>query len=213
MPGNPRPPRGRDAVREALIAAATELFAAHGPGAVPVRRIAARAGVNHGLVHRHFGSKTGLLRAVLDRLAQDLARQSEPAGGRALASARLFRATREQQSYWRILSHALLEGEDPRRIQGGFPVVSRMLGEARQAAADGRLARGIDPATAVAANVALALGWLQFEPFLLAASGLDRRSADEIRRARDAVFTRFSRCMLVPPGGRDIRPGPERADR
>ncbi|HYW02590.1 MAG TPA: helix-turn-helix domain-containing protein [Gammaproteobacteria bacterium] len=208
MPGKPRPPRGREAVREALIAAATELFARHGPAAVPVRRIAARAGVNHGLVHRHFGSKRGLLRAVLDRLVQDLARQSGASGGRALASARLFRATREQQSYWRILAHSLLEGEDPRRIQGGFPVVAQMLAEARQAAAEGRLATGLDPAAVVAANVALALGWLQFEPFLLAASELDRRPPGEVRRARDAVLAHFSRCMLGPPGVVEPRPDP-----
>ena len=66
-------PRGRESVQDALITAATELFSARGPSAVSVRAIAKYAQVNHGLVHRHFGSKEGLLRAVQNRLASDIA--------------------------------------------------------------------------------------------------------------------------------------------
>src|SRR5258708_39978720 len=69
---SPRP-RGREAVMTAVLDAAMALFAAHGPASVSVRDIAAAARVNHALVHRHFGSKQEVLRAVLDRAVTESA--------------------------------------------------------------------------------------------------------------------------------------------
>ncbi|GAA3118232.1 hypothetical protein GCM10010466_06480 [Planomonospora alba] len=48
---------------------ALELFAARGPDAVTVRRIASAAGVSPGLVIHHFGSKEGLRAAVDEHVA------------------------------------------------------------------------------------------------------------------------------------------------
>ena len=53
--------RGRAASEDALVRAAADLFEDVGPHAVSVRAIAERAGVNHGLVHHYFGSKSGLV--------------------------------------------------------------------------------------------------------------------------------------------------------
>ena len=64
--------KGRDAVRKALISAAARCFAGRGIGAVSVREIAKEAGVNHGLVHRHFGSKDGLVHETLAALAESV---------------------------------------------------------------------------------------------------------------------------------------------
>ncbi|WP_131725063.1 helix-turn-helix domain-containing protein, partial [Mycobacteroides abscessus] len=44
-----------------------------GPAATSIREVATRAGVNHGLVHRHFGSKRQLLAATLQHLADTAA--------------------------------------------------------------------------------------------------------------------------------------------
>ena len=68
----PGRPLGRDAVVAAVLAAAAELFAEKGPAATSVRDIAARSGVNHGLVYRHFGAKEQLVGAVLDYLSRVL---------------------------------------------------------------------------------------------------------------------------------------------
>lgn len=59
--------RKRDsaATREALLAAATELFTSRGFDRTSVRDIAAKAEVNQALVFRYFGSKEELLGAVL----------------------------------------------------------------------------------------------------------------------------------------------------
>ena len=64
---DPDRPLGRDAVREALVLATTELIVERGLS-MSVREIAARAGVNHGLVHTYFGSKDGLLSAAFDEI-------------------------------------------------------------------------------------------------------------------------------------------------
>jgi AcrR family transcriptional regulator len=52
--------------REALVIAATRLFAARGYRATTTRHIAAGAGCAEGLIHRYFRGKLGLLQAVLD---------------------------------------------------------------------------------------------------------------------------------------------------
>lgn len=62
-----RRPRRRDpeAHRAAILAAAQELFATRGYARATVRDIAARAGVTHGLVMRHFGTKEELFVAAM----------------------------------------------------------------------------------------------------------------------------------------------------
>jgi AcrR family transcriptional regulator len=57
--------------RDAVLAAAKEVFASSGTG-VPLDEIARRAGVGAGTVYRHFPSKEALLRAVLVSRLRDL---------------------------------------------------------------------------------------------------------------------------------------------
>lgn len=52
--------------RATIVTAATQLFAERGVDGVSTREIAQAAGVAHGLVRHHFGSKEGLWTAVLD---------------------------------------------------------------------------------------------------------------------------------------------------
>jgi AcrR family transcriptional regulator len=66
-PGRPGGPGHTEAVREALLRAARELFSQRDFRAVPVRSIAARARVNPALVNYHFGDKRGLYRAMLEQ--------------------------------------------------------------------------------------------------------------------------------------------------
>jgi AcrR family transcriptional regulator len=63
----PRPRRRRDpeASRAAILAAACEVFNERGYARATIREIAHRAGVTHGLVMRHFGSKEQLLLQAL----------------------------------------------------------------------------------------------------------------------------------------------------
>lgn len=63
----PRPKRRRDpeASRAAILEAASAVFNERGYARATIREIARRAGVTHGLVMRHFGSKEQLLIAAL----------------------------------------------------------------------------------------------------------------------------------------------------
>lgn len=63
--------RGRSAAdsRELILGTATELFSQRGYSGVGVDDVAARAGIAKTAIYYHFGSKEGLLAAVLDRSA------------------------------------------------------------------------------------------------------------------------------------------------
>ena len=57
----------RAAAEEALLDAAERLLAGAGYASITTRRLAAEAGVNHGLVHYYFGSNENLLVRALER--------------------------------------------------------------------------------------------------------------------------------------------------
>jgi AcrR family transcriptional regulator len=58
--------------RERLLSAAAQLFAEHGIDAVSVDHVAEAAGRTSGAVYDHFGSKQGMLLALLDEWQQSL---------------------------------------------------------------------------------------------------------------------------------------------
>jgi AcrR family transcriptional regulator len=58
--------------RSALLAAAAEEFARHGPKGARIQAIVQRAGVNERMIYHHFGSKDGLYAAVLEDQALGL---------------------------------------------------------------------------------------------------------------------------------------------
>jgi len=67
--------RDKEATKRALLAAAVEVFAQHGYDGATTKEVAARAGVNEGLIQRYFagkdargvelGGKAGLLQAIV----------------------------------------------------------------------------------------------------------------------------------------------------
>ena len=176
-------PQGRVAVRAALIASATELFAARGPSSVSVRQIAHHAQVNHGLVHRHFGSKRGLLHAVMTDLAARVEKQLGPATENETLKTLLPHLVLRGgplQAHTRILARTMLDGFGPDDLQNGFPVYQRMLAAARRAPVP-----GVSPETVVAMATSTGLGLFVFTPWIRAASAL---SEEDWRATRSAVF-------------------------
>jgi AcrR family transcriptional regulator len=61
--------RNRPAREQALVVAASHLFASLGFEATTTRQIAARAACAEGLIHRYFGGKDGLLLAIIQSRA------------------------------------------------------------------------------------------------------------------------------------------------
>jgi AcrR family transcriptional regulator len=88
----------RTAAEEALLDAAERLLAEAGYAGITTRRLAAEAGVNHGLVHYYFGSNENLLVRALERFTGRLiARQRE-----------LYAADLPFAEKWRMAMHYLV---------------------------------------------------------------------------------------------------------
>jgi AcrR family transcriptional regulator len=175
-------------VREALVRAGIERFAARGPAAVSVREVAAAAGVNHALVFRHFGSKEGLVRAVFEELFRqvlELAPAVAAAGDDPLTEG--LRAVSAKRELWRLLAYAALEGGD--RVLEDIPtpfLAGAQKGlEQRQRA--GEIDARLDARVLMACGIALALGWAVFQRMLLRVAGLEQlRPAEQVARVEAA---------------------------
>jgi AcrR family transcriptional regulator len=172
MSSPPSAPRGREAVEEALLEAATELFADYGPRAVSVRQIAAAAGVNHGLVHHYFGSKAALLQAVLEQSAGHLAEHSRT----QLASADPSLAAKLDR-HWRILARSLLDGMDPASLQRSHPLINQFVDECTARGMSEQAAREV-----AARTVATEVGWRMLRGFIVEALQLDEATTEQFDR-------------------------------
>lgn len=163
-------PSGRDEVSAAVLAAAAELFAERGPSATSIRDVAARAKVNHGLVHRHFGSKEKLVGAVLDHLAAELNTLLDAGAPEADIDRALDRQAR-------VVVRALMDGYPVGELQSSFPNIARLLD---------RVSPGVDDLAArvAAANLlATQIGWRLVGPYLVTALGLEELSEEQLRAA------------------------------
>lgn len=63
----PRKRRSADEAREAILDAAEQLLRDVGPGGIRLQEVAQKVGVSHPTVLHHFGSREGLLDAVVQR--------------------------------------------------------------------------------------------------------------------------------------------------
>ena len=160
---------GREQVTAAILAAAADLFAERGPASTSIRDIAARSGVNHGLVFRHFGTKQQLVGAVLDHLGQNLTTLVESG-----ASAEDIEAALDR--HLRVVARALLDGFPAAQLQTRFPTAELLLDQVRP-----RHSSEFSARMAVANAAALQLGWRLFEPFLRAATGIEELPESQLR--------------------------------
>lgn len=64
-----------DLTKERILDAAERLFAEHGVAATSLRTIMKAAGANMAAIHYHFGSRTGLLEALMARRAEPVNRR------------------------------------------------------------------------------------------------------------------------------------------
>ena len=159
-PSNERP-TGRQAVVAAVLEAAAHHFATRGSRA-SLRDIAADAGVNLGLIHRHLGSKDDLLRAVLRAQSDVGVRLVESAGSAALGVRRLFEQKTRSGRGVRILAAHLLDGEADRVRPEGAPVVAALRALPHPGTVGERDA-------SLLAALALTYGWTVFGDQLAAA--------------------------------------------
>ncbi len=123
-----RKPHGKDETKDAILRAADELFGLKSPDSVTVRELADRAGVNHALVHRHFGTKDQVLREVLQRHARAFREVIE--GDVETAVTRMFEVALERPAFAKIIAQLLLEGRSPRDFtleEGGSDRLAKLM--------------------------------------------------------------------------------------
>jgi AcrR family transcriptional regulator len=92
----------------AILRAAAELMAQRSPSEVTLREIAARAGVNYGLIHRHYGTKEQLLVEIFQEFTDYGATHIHDSETIHEAIRRTF--TLDSGGFARILSWAALDG-------------------------------------------------------------------------------------------------------
>jgi AcrR family transcriptional regulator len=171
----------------AVQTAAVELLAEQGPREVTIRKVAERAGVNHALIHRHYGTKDALIRTVVTEQSRLLAEQAAALPRADVAA--MLRLLQDYPAYWRVLARITLD--DPALLAG------RQLPAATAALALLAGRPDADEPTRVAAAVAAstALGWLVFGPHLAHVLNLpdvtefDRQVGQAVRRAVAAPAT------------------------
>jgi AcrR family transcriptional regulator len=176
-------PAGRGEIVEALLAAADRLFSQTGPADVSLRGIAREANVNHGMVHRHFGTRDDLVERLLERGAVRWTNAAENADDFASAIDLIMSDATEAEAsagtWLRLLAWSLLSGADDRssavarRYSHSLELLPGMLHDGDPE----------DAAITTIAALALVFGWRFFHPYLRAALRLDDVPFEEVHEA------------------------------
>ena len=174
---------GREEVIRRLVAAAATLFAEDGPDGVSLRQVAAKAGVNYGLIHQYVGTKDDLLRLVFRSVSESAAGRFAEAGDLDAALDAFAGADPQPSQYVRMLAWALLQGRDAEGLLGRSPALATLLARIDPAADSSTEAR-----MRLASAVAMGLGWQLFGPFIANGVGLGDASAEDLRAQRKAIL-------------------------
>ena len=177
--------------QRALVAAAVELFATRGPASVSVRDVARRAGVNQGLIYRHFGSKQALVAAAFEQGSSGLF----PA---ALAPAGFDIDTVIHQVHHgsrapMLIARIMVDDVDVTEVRKQFPILRRLLGAYEHVPTGARGADLTDPRIAVASVTCMAMGSAIYGHDLLAALDLPDDGSVEV------AIADLCRVLLAEP--------------
>ena len=176
-------PRGANEVRSALVMAARRCLKDVPPAKLSMRDVADDAGVNRGLIHRHFGSKAALLAAVMFQIRDESLSALDPD---ASVIDLLFAPIEwivQNPVLGRILIWMTSEDIDPDVFGAGYPLVRQSEELLAAAGAD-------NPTAVIAHQLSAAYGWIAFETNMMHALG-----QDQIEDAREQFLT-YARSVL-----------------
>jgi len=165
-------PTGREEIRAAVLDAADELFASRRPSLVSIREVAAKAGVNHALVHRHFDTKENLVREAIARADTRLAQAWEHLTD-AIDVAEFI--LMNQERYGQAL--LMLEGSV---MEGDTDGASSLLIEGLSERLQTQGLTETEAGTAAVTAVSLLLGWATYGRWLSAAAQITNPRNDAI---------------------------------
>ena len=162
---------------DALVEATIDLIIEEGLN-LSVRRVATRAGVNHGLVHNYFGSKDGLIYAAVATLQERASLQSDAAG---FPPADL--ASRRDSELAKAIARIRLDGGTAL-----FPSHPILASWSRALALTQPDLTTAEIENMIVSSSALGLGWALFADHLCEVLDLD----DARRRELDASIARLA---------------------
>jgi TetR/AcrR family transcriptional regulator, repressor for neighboring sulfatase len=188
-------PQGRNEILDAVLDAAEQLFATAGPFDVSLRAIAQAAGVNYGLVHRHFGTKDALFERLLQRYADRWAERLRELDYQG-ALDELLGADPETGAYVRLLAWTLLSDRETPQSDAHRRYAT--LDQLPPLAAASEPESGIEARKeATAAALAFAFGWRFFNPFIRDALHMEPDSGD-LQAAMHGYLHRLSTDLPEP---------------
>lgn len=148
--------RAGGAPRDALLVAAVQLFAERGPASASIRNVARLAGVNHGLVHRHFGSKDDLLAEAVEVGSAPLQLGALRPEGFDVDS--VVHAMHQLSASPRMIARILVDDIPIERVRSRYPVVDGLRRFAQGLPTAARPAALAEPRLAAATAASLVVG-------------------------------------------------------
>jgi AcrR family transcriptional regulator len=188
------PYRKPEEVRADLLAATRELLAERPARQVTVREIAARAGTQHSMITRHFGSKDALVATAVGAVASDYAAAVDSADGPGEGYVAALRHLRRLP-----MSGMVLTTPDAERAGEGreerFPGYAAHLRQLLDAGAPD------DLRTRVLAGLTLGtvVAWSLMDGTILEAAGIDRDRAPEVDAVVEQLVADLVRSQLPGP--------------
>jgi len=177
--------------QHALVAAAVELFAVRGPASVSVRDVARHAGVNQGLIYRHFGSKQALLAAAFEQGSSGLFPAALSPDGFDIDTV-IHQVHHGSRAPW-LIARILADDVDIAAVREQFPILRRLLAAYERVPTGGQTSGLTDPRIVVASVTCMAMGSALYGQDLLAALGLPDDGSVEV------AIANLCRVLLAEP--------------
>lgn len=174
-------PYGREAVKEAILDATEKLLITRSSSEITVREIAKAANIKHPLIHRHFGTKNSLILEVYARSLKRMDKVTSKIDAIAGNIGTILQVVKKDKAQRLVLARAMIEGLSPHQVQNQFPVIRTITQLMQKHQDESKNEKKFDPKILTGVITATSLGWILYEPFLLAALELEDENKDEIQ--------------------------------
>ena len=203
-------PRLDDEMVPAILDAAERLFSRRDSLDVSIREIAAEAGIPHSAIYRYFTGKDEIFRQVLQRGEdRQFGYESERRAAGTGARGTVDWIINQNRSYVLALTRAALEGQTP--SSAGLDV-SQSVGQRSRRVLTERdtpfeVRTGQSPEVVIAAAMALTIGWVSCEDWIVESVGLADLDRRELRAAIDDLIVSLvlgEQVVSPAPSGSEV---------
>ena len=192
---------GKTVTESRILDSAQELFAKHGPAAVSVRQVAQHAGVTHALVHKRFGSKDDLIKAVVYRADARRSTAAQESPSLKDVYRQLLPQVMVERDHSMMLVRSAMSGVEYVPLADRIKTTGAMIELARRTAASGADPEpapvDVDPRVLIGAITSMILGWAAVEDWLWPTTGLDPADKEEVYRQLFEIVDYMADLVLV----------------